>query len=352
MLGGGDRLEAHLPVAEFTASAATQLTVKKWHSSGSRALRMLLRLAPMKTAILRFCAFVAVALSGSPEKCAAQYATATPSEGEVTAEGVRVTAAAPQRLSQQTLVGPNQQPEWTTTRTFGASRVYVRPPGTMAIVNFWTPEFNDGENEHAFRHEIEIGLPYRFQLDLYQNWGIQDGKSSYKGSSVELRYALAKWGKIPLNPTLYGEWNFNDNAPDVWELKLLLGETFANRWNWAANFTFEQETGGEREREIALSSALTYPVVDPTLNVGVEMLWERKTEKESRSNPKSEFLIGPSINVHPTRWSFVTVAPLFGATEDSPDVEVFVVAGFKIRFGGPTGADEQEATAPASMFGR
>jgi hypothetical protein len=313
---------------------------------------MLLRLAPVKTAILRFCAFVAVALSGSPEKCAAQYVSATPSQGETTAEGVRVTAAAPERLSQQTLVGPNQQPEWTTTRTFSTSRVYVRPPGTFAIVNFWTPEFKDGEDEHAVRHEIEIGLPYRFQLDLYQNWGIGDGKSFYKGSSVELRYALAKWGKIPLNPTLYGEWNFNDNAHDVWELKLLLGETFANRWNWAANFTFEQETGGEREREIALSSALTYPVIDPTLNVGVEMLWERKTAKESRSHPEYEFLVGPSVNVHPTRSSFITIAPLFGVTEDSPDVEVFVVAGFKIPFGGPPGADEQESTAPASMFGR
>jgi hypothetical protein len=229
----------------------------------------------------------------------------------------------------------------------------VRPPGTFAIVNFWTPEFKDGQDEHAFRHEVEIGLPYRFQLDLYQNWGIEEGKSFYKGTSVELRYALAKWGKIPLNPTLYGEWNFNDNASDVWELKLLLGESFANRWNWAANFTFEQETGGGRETEIALSSALTYTVIDPTLNIGVEMLWERKTEKESRSDPEYEFLIGPSVNVHPTRWSFVTVAPLVGATSDSPDVEVFVVAGFKIRFGGPPGADEDhEATAPASMFGR
>jgi hypothetical protein len=83
------------------------------------------------------------------------------------------------------------------------------------------------------------------------------------------------------------------------------------------------------------------------------MLWERKTEKESRSDPEYEFLIGPSVNVHPTRWSFVTVAPLFGATRDSPDVEVFVVAGIKIDFGGRAGTDEeQEAAAPASMFGR
>ena len=315
---------------------------------------MLLRLTSMKTSIFGFCAFIAVAFFGSLEKSVAQNTAATPSQGESTTESVTVTGVAPiERYSQQTLVGPNQQPEWTTTRTFGTSRVYVRPPGSIAINSFWTPEFKDGEDEHAFRHEIEIGLPYRFQLDLYQNWGVADGKSFYKGSSVELRYALAKWGKIPLNPTLYGEWNFNDNAPDVLELKLLLGQSFANRWNWAANFTFEQETGGGREREVALSSALTYAVIDPTLNIGVEMLWERKTEKESLSHPEYEFLIGPSVNVHPTRWSFVTVAPLVGATLDSPDVEVFALAGIKIDFGGRSGPDEaQEAAAPASMFGR
>jgi hypothetical protein len=312
----------------------------------------LLRFAPVKTAILGFCAFVGVALLGPLDNSLAQYAGATPWEDEATTEAVSVTGVAPERRSQQTLVGPNQQPEWTTTRAFSTSRVYVRPPGTIANVNFWTPEFNDGQDEHAFRHEIEIGLPYRFQLDVYQNWKIEDGKSSYKGSSVELRYALAKWGKIPLNPTLYSEWSFNDDAADVWELKLLLGETFANHWNWAANFTFEQETGGEREREIALSSALTCAVIDPILNVGLEMLWERKTEKESRSNAEHEFLVGPSISVHPTRWSFVTVAPLFGATEDSPDLEVFALAGFKISFGGPPGAEEEESAAPASMFGR
>jgi hypothetical protein len=307
----------------------------------------------VKTFVLRFCAFIAVALSGSADNCAAPYAGTTPSEAEATAEAVRVTGVAPEeRVSEQTLVGPNQQPEWTTTRAFSTSRVYVRPPGTIANVNFWTPEFNDGQDEHAFRHEIEIGLPHRFQLDLYQNWRIEDGKASYKGSSVELRYALAKWGKIPLNPTLYGEWNFNDNAPNLWELKLLLGESFAHRWNWAANFTFEQETGGKREREVALSSALTYAAIDPMLNVGVEMLCEHKTEKGSRSNPDYEFLIGPSVNVHPTRWSFITVAPLIGATSDSPEVEAFVLAGFKIPFGGPLGTEEQEAAAPASMFGR
>jgi hypothetical protein len=270
----------------------------------------------------------------------------------VSAPEVKVTGSAPEVLRQESAIGPYNQPEWTMQRTFSTSRVYVRPAGSMEFVQFWTPEFKDGEDEHAFRHEIEIGLPYRFQLDLYQNWGIEEGNPFYKGSSVELRYALADWGKIPLNPTLYGEWNFNDSAADVWELKLLLGETFAHRWNWASNFTYEQEAGGERETEVALSSAVTYAFIDRTLNVGIEMLWERKTSKHSRSDPEYEFLIGPSINVRPTRFSFITVAPLVGATEDSPDVEIFVMAGLQFRFGGAAGADEEGPRAPASMFGR
>ena len=284
---------------------------------------------------------------------AAYLAAGMPSRAqEAEATAVEVTGTAPGILRQDSPVGPYNQPEWTTERAFGASRVYVRPPGTIEFNQFWTPEFKDGKVEHSFREEVEIGLPYRLQLDLYQNWGIEEGDTVYRGSSVELRYALANWGKIPLNPTLYGEWNFNDAAPDKWEQKLLLGQTFGRRWNWAGNFTYEQETGGEREQEVALSSALTYALIDQTLNAGIEMLWEHKTTKDSRGDPEIEFLIGPSINLRPTRFSFITVAPLFGTTDDSPDAEVFVVAGFNFRFGGPAGPDEEGPTAPASMFGR
>ena len=219
---------------------------------------------------------------------------------------VEVTGAAPGVLRQDSPVGPYNQPEWTTQRAFGASRVYVRPPGTIEFNQSWTPEFKAGKVEHSFREEVEIGLPYRLQLDLYQNWGIEEGDTVYRGSSVELLRA-GEWGKIPLNPTLYGEWNFNDAAPDKWEQKLLLGQTFGQRWNWAGNFTYEQETGGEREQEVALSSALTYALIDQTLNAGIEMLWEHKTTKDSRGDPEIEFLIGPSINVRPTRCSLPPV---------------------------------------------
>lgn len=221
----------------------------------------------------------------------------------------------------------------------------------MAFVQFWTPQFNNGDLSHAFREEIEIGLPYRFQLDLYQNWNIDNGgRANYGGSSVELRYAFADWNRIPLNPTLYLEWNFNDNAPDVYEVKLLLAQVIAKRWHWALNFTYEQETGGVRETALQVSQALSYPLLDQKLNVGVEMLFENATEKGARGNAANTFLIGPSIGIRPTRNSYINIAPLFGTTNDSPDAQIFVTAGFK--FGGPRGETEGEVRAPASMFGR
>ena len=278
--------------------------------------------------------------------------TDLPAQETVTVPEVEITGTAPAGVRQELPVGPYGQPEWTTERAFSNSRVYVRPPGTVEFNQFWTPEFAEGQVTHSFREEVEIGLPYRFQLDVYQNWGVERGDAFYKGSSVELRYALANWGKIPLNPTLYGEWSFNDHAPDVWELKLLLGQTFDHRWNWAANLTCEHETGGARERVFEMSSALTYALIDQTLNVGLEVLFERATEADSRSDPAYAFLIGPSINVRPTRNTFITVSPQFGVTDDSPDAKVFVIAGFNFFFGGPHAPSEEEIRAPASMFGR
>jgi hypothetical protein len=254
-------------------------------------------------------------------------------------------------LAQETATGPYGQPEWTTARVFGASRIYVLPTGRVEFVHFWAPEFSDHTVSHTFREEVEIGLPNRLQLDLYQNWGI-DENAFYKGSSVELRYALANWGKIPLNPTLYAEWYFNDRTADAYELKLLLGDTYAHRWNWAANLTFEKETGGNRETEIAASGALSYALIDRKLNLGVEILGEHVTAKDSRAGAEIEFLIGPTVNVHPTRNSFLTLSPLFGTTKHSPTAEIFVAAGFQIQFGSSSVSSEESPHVPLSMFGR
>src|SRR5262249_57297132 len=104
------------------------------------------------------------------------------------------------------------------------------------------------------------------------------------------------------------------------------------------------------ERVFEMSSALTYALIDQTLNVGVEALFEGATEADSRSDPAYEFLIGPSVNVRPTRNTFVTVSPQFGVTDDSPDAKVFIIAGFNFSFGGPAAPTEGWHRSPPALF--
>ena len=281
-----------------------------------------------------------------PPPSSAQEAV-TPAETST----VVVSGSPTDQPKQEASVGPYEQPAWTTQRAFGASRVYVKPPGVYEAVQFWTPEFGrDGGISHSFREEFSIGLPYRFQLDLYEDWERSaDGNFRHSDVAVEMRWALANWGRIPLNPTLYGEWLFGSKRPDVYELKLLLGDVFARRWHWAANLVYEQETGGSRETEFQVSQALTYALMDQKLNIGVEMLAARVTERGSRGDPAIEFLVGPSFNFRPSSRTFVNLAPLFGVTGDSARLTVFLNFGFTF---GPGAERESEVRAPTSFQAR
>ena len=168
------------------------------------------------------------------------------------------------------LVGENRQPLWTAHRPFPTTRVYVLPPWQVEFEQWWKGKFpRAGKPEHLFQSEIEIGLPYRFQIDLYENVeNAADGATRHAGNQVEARWAFAEWGRIPLNPTLYVEWKFNNSAPDAYEVKLLLGEQLAPRWQWGFNLFFEQETGGARATEWGFSQAVGYSPRESKFSVG------------------------------------------------------------------------------------
>jgi hypothetical protein len=175
----------------------------------------------------------------------------------------------------------------------------------------------------------------------------------HRGIGLEARYALADWDVIPLNPTLYFEWEFNNSnsehgVGDAYELKLLLAEQFHDRWHWAFNLVYEQQVGGGRATEFKATQALTYSLIDDKLTAGVEMKFEHTTEKGERSDPEVEFLLGPSLSWRPTKHTHVDVVPLFGLTHDAPIMEAVIVFG--IEFGAESVG--HEATAPASMKGR
>jgi hypothetical protein len=259
-------------------------------------------------------------------------------------------SATPSDLREEALVGENQQPLWTTHRRFATTRIYVLPPWEVEFEQWWKGKFpRHGGPSHQFQSEIGVGLPYRFQLDLYENLQKSAGRGfRHQGNQVELRYALAEWGKIPLNPTVYGEWKFNHSAPDAYEVKVLLGEEFASRWHWGLNVFYEQEVGGGRDSEMGFAQALSYTAIDEKLGLGLEMKMERASAPNYRGKPTVEFLLGPSLQWRPASRVHVDLVPLFGLTHDSPKVEAYVVVGIDL---GPK-KSEDRGVNPASSRSR
>jgi hypothetical protein len=271
---------------------------------------------------------------------------------ELTVQGIRPS---------QELIGPYDQPRWTARGRFSSDTdVYVLPPYAFFIDLDYTGTIpKHGETQNLFTQEFELGLPHRFQLAYENNFVLQDEHSQVTYQTIEARYALADWGKLPLNPTLFGEYHFGvgkdygaaedsgaaaERLPDAIEARLLLGEQFCRNYQWALNLFHEFEMGGDHEWETGFSQALSYAIRDEYLKVGIEMQFIRRTEADTRSDPEYEFDIGPSLTWKPSEVTRLDCAALFGTTSDSPTLGIFVV--FSIALG--EGEEKGEGATPVS----
>lgn len=234
-------------------------------------------------------------------------------------------------LREEELVGKYEQPRWTTTRRFTSTRVYVIPEGKVEV-ELWARGTweKDGVTKWRFLQEIEIGLPHRFQLDIYarQDYNTED-RDVLWGGQFEVRWALADWGKIWGNPTLYFEYIALDDRPDVIEPKLLLGGEICERWHWAANFVGEFEMGGEREYEYSVTGGLSYTLIDSKLSTGIETILRLTDVEGDRGNFTTSLVIGPDLQWKPVPACTVNIAPLIGVTGDSPHLQLFVNVGWE-----------------------
>ncbi len=289
-------------------------------------------------------------------------------------------------------------PAFSRTRFAPITTAYVLPPGSVLAATIYDGDvFRHGIPANSFTQEIEVGLPYRFgvamEVELEHYNGITQGRSV----SLEARYALADWNKIPLNPTLFAEYKFGtgrilrDEAlnqpdeedmpapdaalrrlssgghshhahpqdagdeeasqpdlPDAVEGRLLLSQDFGEHLEWAMNLFFEQETGGDRGREWGFAQSIVAPLNrGETFKAGVEMQYLEFSDKGIRDEPEQRFIIGPTIGWKPARWCRLDVSELFGVTPDSERARTFVV--FSMLFGG---GKETEAEAPVSTRNR
>jgi hypothetical protein len=234
-------------------------------------------------------------------------------------------------LGEEALIGESKRPEWTSRRRFSTTRVYIQQePGQISLEQWWRIRtYEDATTRQRFTEEMEIGLPNRMQLDLYYDWTHQGGRTHNEDFAVELRWALADWDVIPLNPTLYAEYTATDGAqgPDLVEFKVLLGEDFAPRWHWGMNLVFERELDRDLNNEFAITQGISYTIIDQVLSAGVEMQFKYENTYSTRDDGEHKFQIGPSIQWSPSRNTWVNLVGLVGCTEDSPSFEGFVIVG-------------------------
>ncbi len=240
-------------------------------------------------------------------------------------------------LVEEDRIGDYAQPRWTTHRRFGETRVYVIPKG-MVDVEYWQiPEtFKDAPTDFKSQYEIEFGLPGRFQLDLYavgHKEGTQEATFAISEQKVELRWALADWGKLWGNPTLYAEWNQVSNAPDHVEFKLLLGGQITSGWHWGSNLVWEHETGDLQENSNEWTTGLSYTALDSKVGVGVETQLALVNTLQPGTNGRGpfekQFYVGPSIQFRPLPQLHIDFAPLIGVTPDASRAKTFVVLGWE-----------------------
>lgn len=287
-------------------------------------------------------------------------------------------------------------PAFSRTRFSPTTTAYVLPPGAILAATIYEGDAErHGRPDHLFTQEIEVGLPWRFgvavEAVLESFGGVVQGKTV----SLEGRYALADWNKIPLNPTLFAEYKFGSgrilheeamapaeipsldvlqrtlrsrigrhgqqgnqtedmpgeerqpDLPDAVEGRLLLSQDFGEFVEWALNGFIEQETSGDRGREWGFAQSVEVPLTSgERLKAGLEMQYTNFTDKDSRDDPEHRFVIGPTVAWKPARWCRVDVSPLFGVTDASPRVQAFVV--FSMLFGG----SERGGEAPVSTRNR
>ena len=203
---------------------------------------------------------------------------------------------------------------------------YVLPPwGVYAGLIYEGDVFPHGPMDNLFTQEIEVGLPYRFGIAVENQVEHFNHDTVNASFSIEGRWALADWDKIPLNPTLFAEYKFGTgrilheeapegmmgdenltpeeeemmmreeeaamqaDRPNAYEFRLLLSEEIVKGVDWAFNAFLENEISGDRGREWGFAQAVQMPLFLPheRFTAGVEMQYKNFTVKDTRGDPIS-----------------------------------------------------------------
>jgi hypothetical protein len=238
-------------------------------------------------------------------------------------------------LREEELIGPAAQPRWTAKRRFGETRVYVIPEGQLQFEYWLISETPRHENtDVTMQYEIEMGLPERFQLDIYALAHKQlgtNGPLAFDTAKLELRWAFANWGALPLNPTLYLEYTAIGGAADHLEGKLLLGDQLAPRWHYGINLVLEHTLGDRYDNSYELTGGISYTVTDERIALGIEGQIALVDQGGHRGSfVHQDYLLGPSVQFRPLPQMHIDLVLLAGLTKGSLAAKGFGIVGWEI----------------------
>ena len=247
------------------------------------------------------------------------------------------------------------QPQWAErSRASSTTKLYVLSPYEFFVGLLSESAFSrHGRTTHDLSQEIELGLPHRLEIGFENHLGLTSSKTEETMAKVEARYAFASWGKVLLNPAIAAGYSFGlddqlvrgarRDQPDAYELRLLLGQEFVPRVQWAANVFFEQELSPPRNREAGFTQAVSYLLIADRLEVGTEMRYQHETHSSQHRGSGNQFIIGPSVSWKPNRHTVLDLAPLLGCTPDSPRLAAFITLSFE--FGGAESRPNEQSGA-------
>src|SRR5437667_5283933 len=240
-------------------------------------------------------------------------------------------------------------PDLSHGRISTLTKSYVLSPFSFELEAGYEGDiFRHGLPDQLFRQEIEMGLPGRFTVGVQNQIEHFAGNTRDRSFTLEARYALANWNKLPLNPAISAEHRFglSNGLPDSGELALLISHDFPHEIEWAMNIVVDHEFGSRESTNGGFAQSIEVPVLLPEekLEVGLEMQYRSGGEALGPIGTTKGLAIGPTLAWRPTKNARFDLSPLIGTSDHTPAVQVFAV--FSFSFGGPT-AGEVENPASA-----
>ena len=242
-------------------------------------------------------------------------------------------------------------PDLSHGRISMLTKSYVLSPFSFELEAGYEGDiFRHGLPAQLFRQEVEMGLPARFTVGMQNQVEHFEGDTRDRSFTLEARYALANWNKLPLNPAISAEYHFglSNVTHDSGELALLISPDFPHLIEWAMNIFVDREFDGRESTSAGFAQSIEVPVLLPEekLEVGLEMQYRSGGESVGPERTLKGLVIGPTLAWRPTKNARFDLSPLLGCSDHTPAVQVFAV--FSFSFGGPVAG---EVETPASTRG-